>query len=403
MNEANTLGRRIQEGRRTAGLSQEALGERLNVSRQAVSKWEADAAIPELENLIAMSRVFGVPVGELLGVEDPAGAGGLTERELAAAEAVAAGYAGEQSRRTEKRLRAAAVLGGIGGLCLLVLAAVAAFHIVSVNRRLDNLQMQLDSVRNQSTVVVQQPAAGDPLLAASDVVITDLDLEAETITLRLSATPAEQKVETTASFAAALADGSVLTRDADGEGGTAFTVRDWTIPMSESVELSVIFTSGDDVRTVGLDNFSAAPEDFRFEVYAWWSASWSSTGPVRLEQFELQLLSGRMAPYLAEPPEPETVELCLYRNRDAAPEQTLLVEEALEVWRSSGYVELTDSGNYRTSFQLEEGETMTAVLRIQDHSGGAAYYPLNGWKRSGGEVRPLPVPETGWTPGASLE
>lgn len=240
MNEVNTLGRRIQEGRRAAGLSQEALGERLNVSRQAVSKWEADAAIPELENLIAMSRVFGVSVGELLGVEDPAGAGGLTERERAAVEAVAAGYAGEQSRRAEKRLRAAAVLGGVEGLCLLALAAVAAFHIASVNRRLDNLQMQLDSVRNQSTVVVQQPETSDPLLAASDVVITDLDPEAETITLRLSATPAEQKVETTASFAAALADGSVLTRDADGEGGTAFAVRDWTIPMSESVELSVI-------------------------------------------------------------------------------------------------------------------------------------------------------------------
>ena len=71
MNESNTLGRRIQEGRRAAGLSQEALGERLNVSRQAVSKWEADAAIPELEKLIAMSRVFGVSIGELLGVEPP--------------------------------------------------------------------------------------------------------------------------------------------------------------------------------------------------------------------------------------------------------------------------------------------------------------------------------------------
>ena len=46
MNESNTLGRRIQEGRKSAGLSQEALGERLGVSRQAVSKWEADGAVP---------------------------------------------------------------------------------------------------------------------------------------------------------------------------------------------------------------------------------------------------------------------------------------------------------------------------------------------------------------------
>ena len=64
-----TLGRRIQEARKAAGLSQESLGERLGVSRQAVSKWESDASVPDLENLIAMSRIFGVTIGALLGVE----------------------------------------------------------------------------------------------------------------------------------------------------------------------------------------------------------------------------------------------------------------------------------------------------------------------------------------------
>ena len=42
-----TLGQRIQEHRLRLELSQEALGERLGVSRQAVSKWEADAAVPD--------------------------------------------------------------------------------------------------------------------------------------------------------------------------------------------------------------------------------------------------------------------------------------------------------------------------------------------------------------------
>ena len=37
------------------------------------ARWEADAAVPELEKLIAMSRLFGVTVGALLGVEPPAG------------------------------------------------------------------------------------------------------------------------------------------------------------------------------------------------------------------------------------------------------------------------------------------------------------------------------------------
>ena len=65
-----TLGQRIQELRKQQGLSQEALGEALGVSRQAVSKWELDNGIPELDTLIAMSRLFGITVGQLLGVEE---------------------------------------------------------------------------------------------------------------------------------------------------------------------------------------------------------------------------------------------------------------------------------------------------------------------------------------------
>ena len=68
MNE--TIGQRISQCRRDAGLSQEALGEKMGVSRQAISKWEADAAIPEIDKLISLSRLFGVSVGWLLGVEE---------------------------------------------------------------------------------------------------------------------------------------------------------------------------------------------------------------------------------------------------------------------------------------------------------------------------------------------
>lgn len=65
-----TLGQRIAEQRKKLGLSQEALGERLGLSRQAVSKWEADAAVPEVDKLIALSKLFTVSVGWLLGVEE---------------------------------------------------------------------------------------------------------------------------------------------------------------------------------------------------------------------------------------------------------------------------------------------------------------------------------------------
>lgn len=65
-----TMGQRISEQRKRLGLSLEALGEKLDVSRQAVSKWEADGATPSIDKLIAMSKLFGVSVGWLLGVEE---------------------------------------------------------------------------------------------------------------------------------------------------------------------------------------------------------------------------------------------------------------------------------------------------------------------------------------------
>lgn len=65
-----TIGQRIAQRRKMLNLSQEALGDQLEVSRQAVSKWESDAAIPEIEKLVTMSRLFGVSVGWLLGVEE---------------------------------------------------------------------------------------------------------------------------------------------------------------------------------------------------------------------------------------------------------------------------------------------------------------------------------------------
>ena len=65
-----TVGQRIAQKRKELSLSQEALGERLGVSRQAIYKWESDATLPDIEKLIALSKIFGVSVGWLLGVEE---------------------------------------------------------------------------------------------------------------------------------------------------------------------------------------------------------------------------------------------------------------------------------------------------------------------------------------------
>ena len=61
-----TLGNRLQRLRQRQGLSQDALAEKLGVSRQAVSKWERDEAVPEVEKLLRLSELYGVSLDELV-------------------------------------------------------------------------------------------------------------------------------------------------------------------------------------------------------------------------------------------------------------------------------------------------------------------------------------------------
>ena len=67
-----TLGERIALARKRAGLSQEQLGEKLGVSRQAVSKWESDQTNPDVAYVAQMCRLLEVSSDWLLLGEESA-------------------------------------------------------------------------------------------------------------------------------------------------------------------------------------------------------------------------------------------------------------------------------------------------------------------------------------------
>lgn len=64
-----TFAQKLKELRTRAGMSQEKLSEKVGVSRQAITKWETDKGAPDMDNLMALSDLFGVSVDELLGRE----------------------------------------------------------------------------------------------------------------------------------------------------------------------------------------------------------------------------------------------------------------------------------------------------------------------------------------------
>lgn len=65
-----SLATKLVSLRKQKGLTQMALAEKLDVSRQAISRWEVGAAVPSMDNLKVLSELYGVPIDSLMNKED---------------------------------------------------------------------------------------------------------------------------------------------------------------------------------------------------------------------------------------------------------------------------------------------------------------------------------------------
>ena len=63
---AMDLGNKICELRKLSGITQEQLAEKLNISRQTLSKWEKGNSLPDIESIVNISKLFQISLQELL-------------------------------------------------------------------------------------------------------------------------------------------------------------------------------------------------------------------------------------------------------------------------------------------------------------------------------------------------
>lgn len=153
-----TVGQRIAQKRKELGLSQEGLGEQLGVSRQAIYKWESDATLPEIEKLVALSRIFSVPVGWLLGVEEelPEGSapenGELTETQLQMVKEIVDGYLAARPEPEPtplpKRRRWPWVLATVAAVVLIVVLSNLFGRLDRLDNQYSNLQYSISNIQN---------------------------------------------------------------------------------------------------------------------------------------------------------------------------------------------------------------------------------------------------------------
>lgn len=143
-----TLGQRISARRKLLNLSQEALAEQLGVSRQAVSKWEADGSIPEIDKLIALSKLFEVSMEWLLGVQTEQSNENeeLNEKQLLMIEQIASRY-----QPVIKRSRLWTAGAWIMIFILLGLSCFYHFEANYISQESTNTQNILDSILKEYT------------------------------------------------------------------------------------------------------------------------------------------------------------------------------------------------------------------------------------------------------------
>lgn len=271
-------GERISQLRRTKGMSQEALGAELGVSRQAISKWESGRATPEVEKLIAMSRLFGVSVGYLLGIEEEVldrqsgcsatndGKDETAARDQAIEETVLKYFAALPGEK-----RSGTHLKHLIAFCLVAvfLAAAVTASYIGLNNKIIALKTQYAAIESEIGGVTDSVSrqmehmAGkiedilesqESLLASYDCHLTDYDPVNNRVIFAVSAVPKTVTEGMTAEFIVISADESgSFTGEYDGYGGFQATI---DCGVTDDIAISVTLLSDGVRETQTLASYS---------------------------------------------------------------------------------------------------------------------------------------------------
>lgn len=259
-----TLGERILQKRKECGLSQENLGQKLDVSRQTVYKWENDQAVPELNKLILLAEIFHVKVGWLIAEEEN------DQREQAYIEAAeqivkimeqsrtkASGENGAgsdvadrdrpeleiQKNKKHKRFNTTV----IAGLLFIIVAGSIKFSALEqeyddLSNRIQNYfahtEQQIASISGNVQSALENY---NDLTLNSDVKIQSCDFRNNTITFSLSAQPKTYAEEMKAFFHVNC-DGKVFDMVGEEKNDKSFTAS-MEVPLTDWIQITVEFAS----------------------------------------------------------------------------------------------------------------------------------------------------------------
>lgn len=261
-----TTGQRVAQKRKELGLSQEALGEKLGVSRQSIYKWESDSALPEVEKLVALSRLFGVSVGWLLGVEEDAAPSGgeLSQEQLALVEEIAARYA-PKARLSPHKMAVVKMSVIMAAVCLCLVLWGFYQRLEQLTRNDSQLQAAINRVEGGVNIQINEVSSRvEELLRQQNAItadygttLVDADPSASQAFFQAYAVPKQYVEGMTAEFytrnGGGYQDPAVRAERKEGQRFTA----DLRCGLAEDIVVSVAFLYPDGTRqTQVLDRYT---------------------------------------------------------------------------------------------------------------------------------------------------
>ena len=308
-----TTGEKIAALRREHKLSQEALGEKLGLSRQAVSKWEADQAVPTMDNLMELSRLFGVPVDTLLRPDAPFPAPPAEKNSTDAPAAPETPHKGVSLSRGK-----ILAIGGVALLCVsLACSAVCAWSTVRLRAEVDGLRSLVNGLSLNSTVYYPQTDTNDDFAESSESVALDPN-DPEKLLVTFSAMPREISDGETAKF--------LIHSDGQAWECEPATTNPYsgslTIPLVDDYSVYLALTGADGgTRNLLIASESDIENRFSIDVHAYWS----SGGPTF--SFGKNTFTGTLSTYVdvhdALEDKSFTGRIILYQNGKEIAEQPL--------------------------------------------------------------------------------
>ncbi len=196
-----TIGEKIYTLRTKTGMTQEQLAEKMGVSRQAISKWESDVSVPELNKLKSLANLFQVTLDELMGQETKE----------------------ENVEKVDKSKESVKVLtfAQIGQAVAIILLGIATIiQAVMIGELKGNISHLISENARLSSMISYTPTESEEYMFEEfNFELGEINEEAKSIMFSVTCIPKEYSESTKIMLTLEATDGAVYDMELQGENG----------------------------------------------------------------------------------------------------------------------------------------------------------------------------------------